>query len=146
MTSSHFACKMPPRMLTRLALAFLLALLPLAGGCGGLPAANAVVVYTMTSPELSMSSIDPETGSWESAPWEAGDTGWLPYPPRGQLQVEHNLGHTPRTIIVYLAFDRAGTSPAQAAGDLARVVDVDASTLTLWNATNGSYFARIVAR
>jgi hypothetical protein len=50
----------------------------------------------------------------------------------------------PTSVFVYLSFVQTGTSPALAAGDLARVVDVDASTVTVWNDTNGSYFARVV--
>jgi hypothetical protein len=69
---------------------------------------------------------------------------WLPYPPRGQVQVEHSLGRVPTTVFVYLSFMPTGVSPALAAGDLARVVEVDASTVTVWNDTNGSYFARVV--
>lgn len=115
------------------------------GACGR-PAPGSVVVFTAASPELAMASIDPESGTWQSAPWadEGGTVQWLPYPPRGQVQVEHNLGRVPTSVFVYLSFVQTGTSPALAAGDLARVVDVDASTVTVWNDTNGSYFARVV--
>jgi hypothetical protein len=113
------------------------------GACGR-PQPNAVVVFTVGSPELAMASIDPETGSWQSAPWAGEGVTWLPYPPRGQVQVEHALGRVPTTIMVYLSFAADGSTPALAAGDLARVVDVDASTVTVWNDTNGSYFARVV--
>ena len=146
MTLTAFACKMRRRMsihprLVALALASTL----LTGACGGPRTPAGLVVYTADAPELSMASVDSESGSWESAPWRAGDTGWLPYPPRGQLQLEHGLGRIPQTVIVYLSFDRAGMNAAQASGNLARVVEVDASTLTVWNDSNGSYFARVVA-
>jgi hypothetical protein len=124
---------------------FVLGALAIQPACGR-PAPGGVVIFTASSPELAMASIDPETGSWESAPWSPADTGWIPYPPRGQVQLEHRLGREPRTVLVYLSFDRAGTSPALAAGDLARVIDVDESTITIWNDTNGSYFARVVLR
>ncbi len=111
----------------------------------GLPAPGGVVVFAAGSPELAMASIDPESGSWESAPWSPGEMGWIPYPPRGQIQLEHGLGRVPRTVLVYLSFERTGTSPGLAAGDLARLVDADETTVTVWNATNGTYFARVVA-
>jgi len=115
------------------------------GACGR-PAPGSVGVVTAASPELAMSGIDPESGTWQSAPWAdgAGMVRWLPYPPRGQVQVEHSLGRVPTTVFVYLSFMPTGVSPALAAGDLARVVEVDASTVTVWNDTNGSYFARVV--
>lgn len=148
MTLSAFACKMRPRMFTRSSIA-LLALVPslAISACTGTPPPGILVVYTTESPELAMASIDPESGSWESAPWmQSADSRWLPYPSRGQLQVEHNLGRTPQNIIVYLAFERTGEDPAQASGNLARIVDADDTTLTVWNDTNGNYFARIVAQ
>ncbi len=115
------------------------------GACGR-PQPNPVVVFTVDSPELAMASIDPETGSWQSGPWAADGVTWLPYPPRGQIQVEHALGRVPTTVMVYLSFDATGANPALAAGDLARVVDVDASTVTVWNDTNGRFFARVVVQ
>ncbi|MFN9809806.1 MAG: hypothetical protein ACK6CU_09255 [Deltaproteobacteria bacterium] len=115
------------------------------GACGR-PAPGGVVVFTAASPELAMAGIDPESGTWQSAPWAdcAGVVRWLPYPPRGQIQLEHSLGRVPTTVFVYLSFMPTGVSPALAAGDLARVVEVDASPVTVWNDTNGSYFARVV--
>lgn len=104
------------------------------------------MVYPATAPELSMAGVDPESGSWQSAPWDPGTVGWIPYPPRAQIQLEHGLGRVPPLVVVYLSFERSGASPALAAGDLARVVDVDASTVTIWNDTNGSYFVRVVLR
>lgn len=116
------------------------ALLP---ACGR-PAPGGVVVFAADSPFLAMASVDPESGSWESAPWSPGEMGWIPYPPRGQIQVAHGLGRVPRTVLVYLSFDAAGTSPGLAAGDLARLVAADATNVTVWNDTNGSFFARVV--
>ena len=148
MTLRSFACKMPPRMFIRSSIALLALVSSLAiSACTGTPPAGILVVYTTESPELAMASIDPESGSWQSAPWrQSADSRWLPYPSRGQLQLEHNLGRTPQNIIVYLAFEQTGMSPAHAAGNLARIVDADDTTLTVWNDTNGNYFARIVAQ
>lgn len=113
------------------------------GACGR-PQPDVLVIYPVDAPELAMASTDPETGSWQSAPWSGID--WIPYPPRGQIQVEHALGRVPTTVMIYLSFDPDGSTPALAAGDLARVVDVDASTVTVWNDTNGRYFARVVVQ
>lgn len=109
-------------------------------GCGR-PPADPLVIYPSTAPELASAAVD-ATGQWSSCPWTG--VSWLRYPPRGQIQVEHALGRIPARVNVYLAFDAAGTAPALAAGDLARVVDVDESTVTIWNDTNGAYFARVV--
>lgn len=94
------------------------------------------------SPELEMSSLDPDGVIWESAPWSGTD--WIAYSPRTQLHISHPLGHTPRAVLVYISFVAAGTTPALAAGDLARIVQVSESDVTIWNDTNGTYFARVV--
>jgi|GEM_PF-2056893 len=148
MTLTPFACKMRPRMFTRPSIALLALVSTLTlGACEGLPPPGILIVYTTESPELAMASIDPESGSWESAPWRrSADSRWLPYPARGQLQLQHNLDRRPQNIIVYLAFEQTGLRPAQASGNLARIVDADETTLTVWNDTNGNYFARVVAQ
>lgn len=122
-----------------------LSLGPVLASCG-LPGAGELIVYTSASPELARASIDPETGSWQSAPWAADGVTWLPYPGQGRLQLEHGLGRVPTTVLVYLSFDRSGASPGLASGDLAHLIDADATTVTLRNATNGNYFARVVAQ
>jgi hypothetical protein len=110
----------------------------------GRPAPGTLRTYAADAPELAMASIDPVSGTWESVPWTGAD--WLPYGPRAQLQVTHGLGRLPRTVQVYLAFDELGSDPASAAGDLARVIEVTDTTVTVWNDTNGVYFARIVVQ
>lgn len=86
-----------------------------------------------------------EAGSaWESSPWMGTDVHWLPYGPHEQLRVHHTLGRTPVGVITYISFTENGFDPSQAAGDLARLVEVDDQNVTVWNDTNGSYFARIV--
>lgn len=117
----------------------LLAALP---GCG-LPSGD-LVVYTADSPELARASVSPE-GVWESVPWSAQDAPWLPFPPRITVELEHTLGREPRAVLVYLAFDPEATAPALAAGDLARIVEVTDTTVTVQNDTSGSYFFRVVA-
>ncbi|MCC6877182.1 MAG: hypothetical protein IT378_22950 [Sandaracinaceae bacterium] len=101
------------------------------------------VVYPATAPELASASVDPVTGVWESVPWSGAD--WLPFPPRVTMQVEHGLMGAPRVVLVYIAFDASGANAGLAAGDLALVVEVDASTITLANGTSGGFFVRIVA-
>lgn len=124
-------------------------LLALALG-GALPSAGCVmpsgefVSYAADSPELAHASVSPE-GVWESVPWSGQDTPWLPFPPRVTVELEHTLGREPRVVLVYLAFDAGATDPALAAGDLARIVEVTNTTITVHNDTNGSYFFRVVA-
>lgn len=117
----------------------LLAALP---ACG-IPTGD-LTVYTADSPELARASVSPE-GVWESVPWSGQEAPWLPYPPRITVELEHTLGREPRVVLVYLAFDPEATDPALAAGDLARIVEVTDTTVTVHNDTSGSYFFRVVA-
>jgi len=50
----------------------------------------------------------------------------------------------PTGVLTYISFTADGFDPSQAAGDLARLVSVTPDHVTVWNDTNGSYFARIV--
>jgi hypothetical protein len=75
-------------------------------------------------------------------PWTG--MSWIPFGPRLQVRVAHGLGRVPRLVHVFLAFDELGSDPASAAGDLARVIAVDETSVTIWNDTNGTFFARIV--
>jgi hypothetical protein len=93
------------------------------------------------APLLTLSSIGCQNGIWESAPWSGA--AWIPFPKRVTITLDHSLGHRPWQVITYLSFDRDGTLPATAAGDLARVVRVDASSITLHNDTNGDFFIRV---
>jgi hypothetical protein len=132
-------------MTARLALALALsfALLALfAPGCGK-PGPGNVVVYARDG-GLPMSMVDLSPDAWESSPWFGTDVHWIPYGPHVQLQLEHNLGRVPTGVITYISFVESGQNPSQAAGDLARLVEVTADHVTVWNDTNGSYFARVV--
>lgn len=95
----------------------------------------------LTDPALAARSTNAE-GVWESAPW-TGAT-WMPYQGHLTLQVDHDLGRRPSAVLVYLAFDAAGTGSALSAGDLARVVDVTADHVTIRNDTAGDYYVRLV--
>lgn len=121
----------------------LLALASLALACGR-PPPGTLIELDPSDPELAMASVDPVTGAWESMPWTGME--WLPFGPRVQLRVTHGLGRVPRSVHVYLAFDELGSDPAAAAGDLARVIEVTDTTVTVWNDTNATYFARIVVQ
>jgi hypothetical protein len=130
-------------------------LAPLAAGCQNTsaPSRGPLVVYCppvdggapdcMTLPGAMLL----EAGSaWESAPWGGPGSGvhWLPFGAREQLQVQHGLGRVPTGVITYISFVEDGQNPGQAAGDLAQIVEVTADHVTVWNDTNGMYFARVV--
>ena len=132
-------------MTARLALVLALAFVGLAlfaPGCGK-PGPGTVVVYSRDG-GLPMSMVDPSPDTWESSPWAGPDVHWIPYGPHVQLQLEHDLGRVPTGVITYISFVESGQNPSQAAGDLARLVDVTADHVTVWNDTNGSYFARVI--
>lgn len=117
----------------------------LGAGCGK-PPPGGVVAYDQGAPELAMSGVDATTGVWQSAPWGGEGSGvtWIAYPGRVQVQVEHGLGRVPTGVLVYLSFLENGDDPALAAGDLARVTQIDETHVTIWNDTNAGYYARIV--
>ena len=121
-----------------------LAALALLGAAGWLAAgctARADEFRHVTLAELPSRSTN-AAGVWESAPW-TGAT-WVGYPGHVTLRVDHDLGRRPAAVLVYLAFDAAGTGPALSAGDLARVVEVADDHVTIRNDTDGDYFVRLV--
>ncbi|MFK7988257.1 MAG: hypothetical protein AB8I08_19710 [Sandaracinaceae bacterium] len=122
--------------------ALALALFVVTATACGLPSGE-LVVYQREDPELAAASV--EDGVWQSAPWSEPGVEWLPYPPRATIQVEHTLGEEPRSVLVYLSFDPRGGQPAMAAGDLARIVAIDAESVSVRNETSAGFFARIVA-
>lgn len=113
-------------------------------GCGGPIAPTAQVTLTPSSPELSQSGVDAETGIWESAPF-SGST-WFVYPPRTQVLVPHTLGYLPRDVRVFLSFEPSGRNAAVAAGDLARITEVTPTSVTIWNDTQTNFYARVALR
>lgn len=108
----------------------------------GLPTGD-TVFYPSDAPELANASESPE-GVWESAPWSSPTSVWLPYPAQITLEVEHGLGRVPRHVEVYISFEEDGRNAGVASGDLARIVAVDETTVTVRNGTNAQLFARIV--
>lgn len=113
------------------------------------PSGGDVDVLAPTDPRLAMAvaDVDPMTGevrSWATAPLDGEDDAWIAYPGNIQLDISHGLGRAPNGVLVYLAFTPDGRFPALAAGDLARIIEVDASHVVVANGTNGDYFARVV--
>jgi hypothetical protein len=131
-----------------LALAATMSLCAAGTGCGRAPPGT-LFDFPTDAPELALASFDPLSGVWESAPWTGAS--WLPFPGQVQVRVAHSLGRIPRVVMVYLTFREVplggdlDAPPALAAGDLARVIEVTDTTITVWNDTNGDYFARVVA-
>ncbi|HJL20358.1 MAG TPA: hypothetical protein RMH99_32120 [Sandaracinaceae bacterium LLY-WYZ-13_1] len=116
-----------------------LALLFALSACG-LPTGD-LIVLDADAPELSAASC--EDGVFESSPWSGAP--WLAYGPRDTLQIEHCLGRTPRAIQPWISFEESGAEAVLASGDLARIVAVDETTITVKNETSAMFFARIVA-
>lgn len=115
------------------------ALVLLAAGCTA--RADEFRHVALADPELAAHSTS-AAGVWESAPWTG--TNWMPYAGHLTLQIDHDLGHRPNAVLVYLAFDATGSGSALSAGDLARVVEVTDDHVTIRNDTAGDYFVRLV--
>jgi hypothetical protein len=148
-------------------LAALVSLVVLAlAGCGR-PGLGDLTIYAAGDEELANAGLD-DGGVWSSTPWACSSypeeatcsavpgctfattctnsgLAWIPYRPHEQVQVEHSLMYTPSMILTYISFVSTGDTPSLAAGDLTRIVEVDETTVTVWNDTNGSYFVRVVA-
>lgn len=119
----------------------LLAWTALALGSCGLPTGE-TIVYLAGSPELASASTTPE-GIWQSSPWSGPGVTWLPYPGQATIVVEHGLGRIPASVEVWISFEPDGGAPAAAAGDLARLIAIDESTISIRNSTNVQLWARI---
>lgn len=136
-----------------LALLVLGTLASFASGCGKPGPGNLVVLRltpdgSMLDGGLPAAMTIPGGSAWESSPWASPDGGpsvhWLSYGPHVQLDVQHGLGRVPTGVITYISFVESGLDPSQAAGDLARLVEITDDHVTVWNDTNGVYFARVV--
>lgn len=123
------------RIVRRLACACVLA------ACTGIDPSS----RTVTLDELEHASVD--QGIWQSAEW---DTPWLAFPAKQSVTIEHELAITPRLVQVYVDFDRdkcdrdATDTALLASGTLARISQVNASTVTVRNDTKEDYCVRIV--
>jgi len=121
-----------------------LACAPIALGCDRVPAAvcdsdegNPVIRYTEGTVVNDV---------YMSSPWD----GELLYFPGGmRYALEHKLGDTPRWIEAYLSFSRGGTKDggalAQAAGNQAVIVGVDATAITVKNDSCAEYWLLVTA-
>ena len=124
-------------MTTRLVLLGALAVVAFTAGC----TADAEERRHVTLAELPGAGRN-AGGVWESAPWTG--TSWVSYTGHLTLQVDHGLGDRPNAVLTYLAFDPSGAGSGLAAGDLARVIDVTDTSVTIRNDTDGDYFVRLV--
>lgn len=85
---------------------------------------------------------------WQSAPWQNAE--WTGLPGKTKVRLEHSLGRVPDSVEVYLSFekddsDREGTrSSFPAAGDMARIIEVTDSTVTIKNNTDQEFCLRVV--
>lgn len=111
------------------------------GACNGLPTGD-TITYNASSPELADASVSPE-GIWQSSPWSGADVTWLPYPGQATIVVEHDLGRVPTDADVWISFDEGGDAPAPASGDLARLIAIDETFVSVRNSTNVQLWARI---
>jgi len=124
---------------SRLALGLCAALAAAGLGCDSAVADERIEV---TAAELPASAGLDAEGVWQSVGW-TGDP-WQRYPGRVTLVLHHDLGRIPAVMLTYLAFDESGRGAGLAAGDMARVVEVTASTVTVRNDTEADFFCRVV--
>lgn len=129
--------------MTRIAAVTLLALLPspAAAGCGDASAQEHVVIGLADLPPSA--GLDPTGEGWQSVGW---DGEWHRYPGDVTLEIAHELGREPTAVLVYISFDPDGDGAGLAAGDLARIVEVTETTVTIRNGTDADMFCRVVLR
>lgn len=131
---------MPMTLLHRSLLASCVALAPLTACQNADPSKRTVVLE-----DLEHASV--VNGLWQSAEW---DTPWLSFPAKQAVTVEHELGVAPRLVQVYVSFssdqcDRdVDTTALLASGNLARISNVNASSVTVRNDTQEAYCLRLV--
>jgi hypothetical protein len=117
-----------------------LLLLAIAAGCDGAAAQGRI--------ELGLDDLPPSAGveaagdSWQSVGWSADL--WQSYPGETTLVVAHELGRAPQSVLVYLAFDETGRGAGLATGDMARIVEVTPTSVTIRNDTEADFFCRLV--
>jgi len=93
-----------------------------------------------------------ENGVYMSSGWD-GDgekegEGLLYFPGGMRYKIFHQLGAVPRWWQIYLSFDRYGTATgtlAQATGNQAEVLEVDAGSLEIANGSCVEYWLLVVA-
>lgn len=115
-----------------------LLVLALLGGCRS---AKVRAVRQVDASELCPDVLPGER--WQSAPWTGG-CDWVRLGAREGIEVPHDLGRPPASVLVYLSFVPSGAEAVLAAGDMARIVEVTDTTVTVANATEQPMYARIV--
>jgi hypothetical protein len=119
----------------------MLAILFVAAGCDDV---GARAMREVAEQELC-ASTEPGTGAWETAPWRPPEgCTWLDYDGRTALEIPHPLGRRPRSVTVYISFTPEGRRATLAAGDPGRILEVTGTHVTISNATNQDFFARVV--
>ena len=97
--------------------------------------------------ESPCAELDAAGQVWESAGFPPDNRcDWLDFPGFTTVLIPHDLPTVPRSIEVYLSFDPEGSISAPAAGDLARIVSVDAEAIELRNRTDQFFYAKVVLR
>ena len=125
------------------ALATLFATAASVPGCAD---ASAQAVVTRETPCASRFPGETDDG-WQSAPWGPADEGcWVLFAGGQIVQLEHDLGHTPALLQIYLSFDPLGQSSAPSAGDTSLIREVDDTSVTIANGTEQDFYLRVVAR
>ena len=104
--------------------------------------AEAEELIEITAADLPASAGAGPTGAWQSVGWDADP--WHPYPGRATLILHHDLGRAPAVVLTYVAFDDTGRGAGLAAGDMARVIEVADTTVTIRNDTEADFHCRLV--
>lgn len=98
------------------------------------------------NPEVRFTGGEAESGVYMSAVW---DGELLNFPGGMRYELVHGLGEAPRWVDMYLSFERYGTSDggkiAQAAGNQAVVVGMDATSIHVANDGCAAYWLLVSA-
>jgi hypothetical protein len=114
----------------------------LGSGCGDAEAQDPIAIEAADLP-----CADGDAASWQSAQWPPFSTegcAWLAFDGRTSYRIAHELGRTPRSVQLYLAFGADGRSSAPTAGDPTRIVSVTDTHVELRNGTNQDFFLKMV--
>lgn len=99
-------------------------------------------------PLLADAEYDEDRGLWSSAPLSGGR--WIPIGASGTVVVEHDLGHQPLGVQVYLSFtadDSDADTPRRfmpAAGNQAQVVRATDEVVEIFNNSAGEFYLRLL--
>lgn len=114
-------------------------------GCGRAEADDIFVALD------SLACDDESDGRWESAPFPgeecrcgAGMCDWLTFGGRDTLEIAHPLGRAPKVVLPYIAFDADGSRGTLASGDVALILAVSDTSVTLRNGTDERFYVRLV--